>query len=503
MTTPAKVLAIGMDSAHKDLLLQWSESGDLPTLQFLRRRGVCGVMTSPPGLGDDATWASLYTGVSPARHGRYFYSQVWPGTYKATKFRDLDLKHEPFWDTISCANKRVVIIDVPKSPLSKDLNGIQLADWLVHGRDHGSACSWPPRLALEVTEQFGLPTSLCEMTELGKADYKAFLDLQLSSVEMKAELSGQYLDQGGWDLFMTVFKESHCIGHLFWHLLDPAHPQHDARLALSLGNPIKKVYTAIDAAICRLLERVGPETTVIIFSDLGMGPNYTGTALMEDVLLRLGNHKPTSDRASTSLLKSIREKIPANIREQVKSRLGHASRVWRDLEYRNRKCFTVGHNEISGAIRINLVGRERYGRIHRGTEYDAYCEYLISNFLELINLDTGEPLVQEVLRTAYLYPGDYLDNLPDLLVVWNRNAPISCAGSVKVGEIRSTYPGYWSGNHVPDGIFFASGPGIEPEELTPPVSVMDMAPTIAALLEIRLPDVDGVPIAAICGKERR
>ncbi len=105
--------------------------------------------------------------------------------------------------------------------------------------------------------------------------------------------------------------------------------------------------------------------------------------------------------------------------------------------------------------------------------------------------------------TADLYQGDYLEDLPDLLAVWNRDAPISSASSAKLGEIRPTYPAYRSGNHVPDGILFASGPSIEPEELTHSVSVIDMAPTIAALLDMQLPNMDGMPITAICGKERR
>jgi|GEM_PF-3666948 len=42
-----KVLVIGWDSAEKDLLLQWSESGELPTIQKLRKKGKWGYSFKP------------------------------------------------------------------------------------------------------------------------------------------------------------------------------------------------------------------------------------------------------------------------------------------------------------------------------------------------------------------------------------------------------------------------------------------------------------------------
>jgi predicted AlkP superfamily phosphohydrolase/phosphomutase len=79
MSSPAKVLVIGIDSADRNLLLNLCESGELPVLQSLREKSAWGVLTSPPAMGDDATWASFYTSVSPAKHGRYFYKYI-PGS---------------------------------------------------------------------------------------------------------------------------------------------------------------------------------------------------------------------------------------------------------------------------------------------------------------------------------------------------------------------------------------------------------------------------------------
>ena len=173
ITTPAKILFIGLDSADPDLILQWCDAGVLPTLQALRNRSAWSSTTNPPGIYSGAVWPSFYTGVSPARHGRYFRRQIQPGTYRIRDVRAWDNKHEPFWSVVSRADRRVAIIDVPHAPLCENLNGIQLVDWATHDREYPGTRSWPPSLASEVIARFGKdPVGNCELPGRARADYK-------------------------------------------------------------------------------------------------------------------------------------------------------------------------------------------------------------------------------------------------------------------------------------------------------------------------------------------
>lgn len=498
MPRAPKVLVIGMDAADKDLLAQWIAAGDLPALASLQRRGVCAPVKSPPGLGDDATWPSVYTGVSPARHGRYYYMQVFPGSYLSRAFTDADLKHEPFWNVLSRAGCNVAIIDVPKTPLPGVLNGIQLVDWSAHGHDHLETGSWPPSLCAEVTNRFGRwPEDLCDAHYLLSAsETTRLVNELLASVAAKGALLGHVLEQGGWDLVMAVFRESHCVGHRAWHLHDAAHPRHDPALARSLGDPLKRVYMAIDAAIGTLLERVGPDTTVIVFSALGMAPQYTAQPLLDELLLRLDG---AARRSGTTRVRSTWRKLPAGFRQRVRSLVPRASDPLRAVDHQQRRCFMVDNNDIAGAIRVNLRGREPHGQIQPGPEYDDFCATLTHDLLDLVNVDTGAPVVQEVLRTADLWRGTHRDCLPDLLAVWNRQTPIRAARSPKAGVVTACYVDYRSGNHVPDGVLYASGPTIAAGTHVAPIAVTTLAPTIAAMLDVALPDVDGVPVPELCG----
>lgn len=493
----AKILFIGVDAGDKDLILRWARAGVLPTFRSLLERGAWGETNNPIGFFVGAIWPSFFTGNSPARHGRYCYSQLRPGTYDHHRFQPSDVRSEPFWNTLSRAGRRVAIIDVPKTSLAADLNGIQLVDWGTHDRDL-SFRTWPAPLAAEVKSLFGHhPLHKCDGQRSSPAEFKVLRDALVSGVKKKGELASYFLDRGAWDLFITVFAESHCVGHQCWHVHDETHPKHDPEVARGVGDPIRDVYIAIDAEIGRLLERVGSEATVFILASHGMGPHYDGTFLLDKILSRLDSAQLSAPRRR--LLKVFnwgRHKILKPLPRRVRRKLRKAADR---LEKSRRQCFQVLNNDVYGAIRINLVGREPHGRVRPGPECDAFGAELSRDLLTVVNLDTGEPAVARVLRTTDLY----LENdggLPDLLVEWNRKHPISTVHSPKTGTIHRTFRGNRTGDHKPDGLFFALGPAVKRGYLEKPVSIMDFAPTFGSLLGAPIPEVEGNSMANLIGQ---
>lgn len=113
--------------------------------------------------------------------------------------------------------------------------------------------------------------------------------------------------------------------------------------------------------------------------------------------------------------------------------------------------------------------------------------------------ETGLPLVREVARVRDIYEGPELDSLPDLFVFWNGVQPIAAARSPSIGLVRLPYPTYRPGNHRPDGVLYAAGPGIAPGSRAPAAAVTDLAPSLAALLGESLPFSEGAAIPALCG----
>ena len=169
----------------------------------------------------------------------------------------------------------------------------------------------------------------------------------------------------------------------------------------------------------------------------------------------------------------------------------------------SRRCFTVPHNALSGAVRLNVVGRESHGRVQPGPEYDSLCDSLTRDLLELTDLHTGKRVVKEVIRASDWYHGERLVDLPDLFAIWNREAPLSCITSPKLGRLSVSYPGSRTGDHNGNTLLIVREPTTAPGLIAAGPVVEDLAPTLASMLGVALQDADGATIPTLLGARSR
>jgi predicted AlkP superfamily phosphohydrolase/phosphomutase len=315
-------------------------------------------------------------------------------------------------------------------------------------------------------------------------------------IASKRQLALELIGRWSWDVFAVAFGDAHCIGHQCWHVHDAAHPRHDPELAREIGDPLLHVYRALDAALAELLAAAGPETCVIVLLSHGVGPHYDGDHLLDEALARIEKKL----RHGRRLTLGERASYLVRTRDRARPDFAGLLRRWPARAF--RKSFRIPNNEAFAGVRINLVGREPRGRIRPGEEYDAYCEALGRELLELRNPATGGPAFVRVERCDELYDGPRLDQLPDLLAEWTRDAEFDALESPAIGRVEGRYPGVRTGDHRPDGLFFATGPGLTRGRVERPVSVMDFGPTIAEKLGVELEDVDGRPIRELLADAR-
>ena len=176
------------------------------------------------------------------------------------------------------------------------------------------------------------------------------------------------------------------------------------------------------------------------------------------------------------------------------------------------RCFVVRNGHLTSGIRLNLAGREPLGVLSPG-EAESFVAGLTDDLLAIIDERTGRPLIRSVKRTRDLYSGPGVPELPDLLLDWddamatgNSNLASGVGATVRVrsqnlGMVECTNDYTRTGDHRTDGFFIAAGPGVQPGRLERVVSVMDFAPTIAKLLGVDLPDVDGSALHEVVGNE--
>jgi predicted AlkP superfamily phosphohydrolase/phosphomutase len=493
------VLLLQLDAADADLLESGIADGTFPTLRSLCGTGASGRVDSPPGFGSGAAWATFATGVSPATHGRYFYRQVGPGDYVARPFEGDDFRVPAIWESLSDAGRRVAVIDAPGMACVEGINGISVADWITHDLVYQALRTSPPGLADDLIARFGEnPVVKCDQPGgRDRMEHRRLLDQLLARIDQKERAVRHYLALEDWDFFSVAFAEPHCVGHQCWHLRDPLHPLYDPADARAVPDPVVSVYAAIDRAIGRILADVGPETTVIVFSATGMGPNYTGNLVLDEVLRRIEGVAATAPAAATARLKRmLKGLLPLGVRRRYRPLKRRVEERAQEGDRARRRAFMVPHNDISGAIRLNVVGREASGVLRPGPEVDAYVKQLTEALLALRNLDTGGPVVDRVVRVADHCEGPALDELPDLFAMWSRETYPDRIGSDRVGEIVFRHRGNRTGDHLPVNVFFAVGPGIEAGRLDGR-SILDFAPTIAALLDAPTPACEGEVIEAL------
>ncbi|MDQ3698910.1 MAG: alkaline phosphatase family protein [Gemmatimonadota bacterium] len=523
----ARLIVIGIDAASPELLDAWTADGTLPHLRLLLDRGLAGRTRGIEGFFVGSTWPSLYTGTNPARHGVHYLLQLVPGTYRLHRVAQAEfVRQPPFWRALSCAGRRVAVLDVPLSRLEADLNGVQTVEWGGHDSLYGFHAS-PPSLATELRERFGEhPVGpRCDRAHRTASEYRAFTEALEAGARRKATWTRELLARGGWDLFMQVFTEAHCAGHQCWHLYDPAHPAHDPGFAAAHGDPLRRVYRAIDTAIGEVLELAG-DANVVVFSAHGMSYRYGAQFLLHDILVRLGVMTPLAPpdvRGPGARLRSaavaVWQRLPSPLRARLRPLTRRLVRQERGgeqvstiaMDPARSFCFPVNNGLAAGGIRLNLIGREPLGRLAPGAEANTFCDRLVADLMGLVDDRTGRSLVRRVLRTAELYRGEYLDHLPDLVVEWNDEVATGStalaggtgarvrARSPAIGVVEGANDYGRSGEHRPGGWFVAAGPGIERGRLDREVSLMDLAPTFARMLGAELPDCDGRPIPELLG----
>jgi len=497
-----RLLMIGLDAAEGSLIREWMAAGYLPYLQSLMGEGTLAKLCSPAYEFPDLVWPTIYTSLGPARLGRYYYIQLQPEEWSLKLLED-KLHGTPFWVQASRQGKRCIVLDAPKTTLSEPFDGMQLAAWGAHA-SHGETASQPPDLLQDILARHGpYPLHSCDSHGRSPKDYALLRRQLLDGIEARRKLFSDLLTSSRWDLALVGFSETHCAGHQFWHWHDPGHPLHDPQDRFGLRNALRDIYQAVDTAIGTLLEVAGPQTGVIVFSGHGMRPQYHGRELLPALLEMWGmlgdeNVAPDPSRRQRvmvrkSLGKRLREKIPMPWQYAVKKMLPAPIEHYLICRFMgaerldpNARAVYIPNNDLNTSIRINLIGRDRYGRVSPGEEYEKLCNFVAERLRELINPATGRPAVECVTRVSAQYEGEFLNVLPDLTVLWNADHSIDALESPGYGTVIGSHNDLRTGGHAPDGFLMASR-SLSARLNLEGADDKDIAPTVLQLLDAPIP----------------
>jgi len=511
-TEVARQLVIGLDAMEWSLVRRWADEGNLPTFRRLIEEGACGELATTSAQLPDTVWACTYTGVNPAKFEKFFYVQYDAARRGLRHVLDDAIRRPAFWDYLSQAGVRVGVVDAPKFPLSRSLNGFQLTNWGAHATKTARA-SAPASLLADIESRFGHhPVGDCDRVDSRPAALLALRTRVLEGVRCRGRVFRALMHERPWDVFVAAFSEPHCIGHHFWHFMDPTHPQHPAVDPHDLADSIQRIYRAIDEEIGEMIALAGPGTRCVLVAGHGMGPIYHASWNLSEILDLLGfgrqvvdaaRRKDSGERsAPINPWRMLKMTVPGAWQYRIKAAL--PSRLQEQLlflwysggqRWGGRRAFAIPNNDSVGAIRVSVRGRDYQGLVAPGDEYRRVCESIAAALTELKDAVSGRPVVRRVTLTHNVFSGPFLEQLPDITVLWEQDFPWDSIDSPRFGRLRIRRQDSRTGSHTARGFFIVTGPGIPAGIELHGHSIYDIAPTVLEAASVPLPlDLDGAPL---------
>jgi predicted AlkP superfamily phosphohydrolase/phosphomutase len=507
-----RVLIVGFDALETTLVDRWADEGLLPSFAALSANGITYPLENDVEYLPDTLWTDVISGRSSAAAGLYWQpEQVHVGEARLRPNSLDDFRLTPFWQHASDAGRRVAVIDAAYAPPASDLNGVLLRDWGAHSAGFGRG-SDPPGYLDEIVARYGdypLPHGHsraegrawgCDVHDGSRAALEDLPQRLAEAVALKTRVVLGELERQDSDLVFAVFHEGHCAGHQLWHFMDETSPWYEPDAPDSLKNGVRSVYARLDRSLGEILERVESDTHVFVVLTRGMRSHVGGWQLLTEILVRLGY------TGAGAVAGSVRSRLPAPMRRTIKAvirgplreRLKSASGTSvHPLENPRTRALSVrcGGN---GAIRLNVRGREPFGSIEPGHEYDEACAELTRELEALQDADTGEPVVEDVSRADFVFGERYHPNLPDLIVQFRQQGAISSVRSPRIGTVSEPARDRRfarSGEHTPHVRLWHYGPGVGNWETVPGGHAIDVAPTVLELLSVPLAaELEGGPL---------
>lgn len=496
-----KVIGIALDAAELSLVEKWMKEGYLTNLASLRTKGTFGKLSSCAEWLAGSNWPTFYTGTLPGKHGFYHYLQ-WKSDKMAYERPGPEwIDAIPFWRRLS-SDIRVVAIDIPLTFPPTPFNGIEISGWASHDRIYPTS-SFPEEKIDWVIKKYGKPPIETEVGGLLEIQDLLKIKNELIIANQKeADLITSLIRKEEWDLFLCCFTSPHRAGHKYWDITN-VKGDFTEKQKTQFKGALKQVYKSCDDAIGKIISCIDNDTTILIFSLHGMGPNTTLSDKMLPQMITniLSSQKLITKEKNKNIIKTIRNLIPLETRANIRKLLpiwlqDKMTAYWRlgGIDWNKTKVFNL-LSDLQGYVRINLRGREKEGIVEEGIEYNQLCDKLIEGINSFKDVKTMEPIADSINRSDQLFnKGPGFSNLPDIIVKW-KPTPVTNytkIASTDYGELEWPIPGKnpdgRSGNHRPDGFLLAVGENFKTNSaFEKDFHILDLAPTILNLLNIQKP----------------
>jgi predicted AlkP superfamily phosphohydrolase/phosphomutase len=489
----AKVLIIGLDGATWDIIEPLVEEGKLSTFKKLMTNGVWGKLeaTIPPVTGP--SWVSFSTGMNPGKTGVFDFLVREERCVDLTPMSSEMLKGRAFWDCLSSQGYKVGILDFPMLYPPYEINGFMISGT---GAPRIQNITFPKELRNEIdkaTDGYKIVVDYhkerYDSEELFVKDLGIALDKKVRAL--------YYLSKNkNWDLLLTVFSCTDWLQHLMWKHIDVSSPLYDAAKSKVFRPRFVEIWQRIDEAIKHMVE-LFEDTNVLIVSDHGFGPQrgcfYINTWLEKEGFLAKKRKVGVGTRTRTRniIKKALQPLLSFHSLKKALKHFDFRVTVEEQIDFEKSTAFALGHTIPLGAIYINVKGREPWGIVEKGRQYDALKEEICKKLVALGG-QLDAKLEVTIFDPRKVYQGDKLDLAPDIIFTINNWECVVIKSFSDQVYKDAPYSNRHTGSHRMNGIFLAYGPDMKKGMTIKDAKIYDVAPTVLHLLNSPISnDMDG------------
>ena len=486
-----KLLILGIDGATFDLILPWVEEGHLPHLQKLIAEGTRSQLQSTLPPVTSPAWPTFMTGCNPGKHGVFDF--IRPQGTNFTLVNSTQIKQPTLWKRLSDLGYRVGVLNVPVTYPPQPVNGFMVTDIL---SPKAATICYPETLIEQYQPLVGRPYRIAPNVQYKSGKEIQYIEDLYDLIRAHGEWALTLAKEERVDVLMVHFIALDLMMHALWKFMDEGHPRY---VASAFRHAIRGGYQLVDHYIGRLLDQCQPDH-VIAMSDHGFGPLHKivnlNNYLMQQRFLKLKQDPVTQTKAKAfqwgltpakayqMIEKTGLQNLATRVSKGSRNQMLGKFLSFDSVDWSQTVAYSMGH---VGQIYLNMKGRQPHG-IVSAEQYLAVRQEVADSLLEM-RFDDGRPLVTQLIMREEVYHGPYAQYGPDIHLVLDDYNVIAYPLFATNGEILTEQIRGDSGCHRREGIFIMQGMGIRPQLVLDSADILDVAPTIMALLGEAVPTV--------------
>lgn len=403
-----KVLVIGIDGLDSLLLSKFESS--LPNFKTIKEKSPRIKFQSVFPPDSSTAWASIYTGLEPAKHGVVFFkdpfnpqkkNEIPPHVFKKT-----------FWKIAEQKGKKVCSL-YPFLPIDPKYTQI-----------------YPPHLLEKYDFVTYEPLPLYSSLKL-----KNIIDTVKKRTSVQAKIGLDIYKDSEWDVFFIYFPDLDNIEHIFW--------RHQNVFNDPYRETILKMYDFFDKEVIGMfLNVMKPDTVLIVLSDHGHTQRPINVVNINKILEKSGflvskekkwdNIMPKLRKTIIKLMNDVRilHRIVVMLWKFLPKKRKELYMNTIPIDYQNTIAALSEPGQIMGLKTYNYAGIRIRKNIMSEEMYEEIRQNLINLISEIKDPISSEKIVEWCCRREDLYSGEYILNYPDIVFKlkdhWGVGADLDC-----------------------------------------------------------------------------